>query len=109
MTLLPPIPPQPAFRIVWIRGGRLQEGARGPRQMGCRQGSSSAGGRCPGLCRDSADSHGISAGKVQSEYGTRTPSLLKDAPPLLLIATGILLGLAGVAQLVHTFRRGPDD
>ena len=52
---------------------------------------------------------GISAGKMQSEYGTRTSSLLKDAPPLLLVATGILLGLAGVVQLVHTFWRGQDD
>ena len=49
---------------------------------------------------------GISAGKVQSEYGAKTPSLLKDAPPLLLIATGILLV---VLQLVRNLQRSPDD
>ena len=55
-------------------------------------------------------SFGFEAEDYRRERGdTKTPSLLKDAPPLLLIATGILLGLAGVAQLVHTFRRGQDD
>ena len=109
MTLLPPIPPSQPSGSFGIdaedyrrdRGspsrwdaGRVHRALLGAAQV------------CAGILLTLM---GISAGKAQSEYGTRTPSLLKDAPPLLLIATGILLGLAGVAQLVHTFRRGQDD
>ena len=109
MTLLPPIPPsQPSGSFGFAAedyrrerkspdkwdAGRVHRALVGAAQI------------CAGILLILM---GISAGKAQSEYGTKMPSLLKDAPPLLLIATGILLGLAGVAQLVHTFRRGQDD
>ena len=109
MTLLPPIPPsQPSgsfgfeaedYRRERGDPGRWDAGRAYRALVGAAQ-------VCAGILLTLM---GISAGKVQSEYGAKTPSLLKDAPPLLLIATGILLGLAGVAQLVHTFRKGPDD
>ena len=109
MTLLPPIPPsQPSGSFGFAAedyrrerkspdkwdAGRVHRALVGAAQV------------CAGILLTLI---GISAGKVQSEYGTRTSSLLREAPPFLLIATGILLGLAGVAQLVHTFRRGQDD
>ena len=108
MTLLPPIPPASlpsgldsmrkiAGGIAGTPVNRMPTGYRA--LVGAAQ-------VCAGILLTLM---GISAGKMQSEYGTRTSSLLKDAPPLLLVATGILLGLAGVVQLVHTFWRGQGD
>ena len=108
MTLLPPIPPASLpsglDSMRKIAGGIAGTSADGmPTGYRALVGAAQV---CAGILLTLM---GISAGKAKSEYDTRTPSLLKDAPPLLLIATGILLGLAGVAQLVHTFRKGPDD
>ena len=112
MTLLPPIPPsQPSGSFGFdAEDYRRERGDPGRWDAGrVYRALVGAAQVCAGILLTLM---GISAGKVQSEYGTKgtkTPSLLKDAPPLLLIATGILLGLAGVAQFVHTFRRGQDD
>lgn len=109
MTLLPPIPPgQPSESFGFdAEDYRRERGNPGRRDTDrAYRALVGAAQVCAGILLTLM---GISAGKVQSEYGTKTPSLLKDAPPLLLTATGILLGLAGMAQLVHTFRRGQDD
>jgi hypothetical protein len=109
MTLLPPIPPsQPSGSFGFDAGDYRRECGDPGRWDAGRVYRALVGAAqvCAGILLTLM---GISAGKVQSEYGTKTPSLLKDAPPLLLVATGILLGLAGVAQLVHAFRRGQDD
>ena len=108
-TLLPPIPPsQPSGSFGFeAEDCRRERGAPSRWDAGrVYRALVGAAQVCAGILLTLM---GISAGKMQSEYGTRTSSLLKDAPPLLLIATGILLGLAGVAQLVHTFWRGQDD